>query len=91
MSYHTVLFDPLTAYLYWNMNYHTEHHMYAAVLFFALPRLPRALAPDLPATPRGFFSGIRRVLEIQRRQRRDPKYCFVPEFSATAAPPRLTA
>jgi fatty acid desaturase len=91
VSCHTALFGPLTAFLYWNMNYHTEHHMYAAVPFFNLPRLHQALAHDAPAPPRGFFTGIRKVTAIQRRQRKEPGYCFVPEFPATAAPPRLKA
>jgi len=91
VSCHTALFDPLTAFLYWNMNYHTEHHMYAAVPFFNLPRLHQAMAHDTPAPPRGFFAGIRKVTAIQRRQRREPGYCFIPEFPATAAPPRLPA
>ena len=43
VSCHSVRFGPLTSYLYWNMNYHAEHHMYAAVPFFNLPRLREAL------------------------------------------------
>jgi fatty acid desaturase len=89
VSCHTVRFGPLTRFLYWNMNYHTEHHMYAAVPFFRLPRLHAALAGDSPAPPRGFLAGWRRVLTIRERQRREPGWCFVPEFPPTAAPPRL--
>ncbi len=28
---HTVKVNPVVRFLYWNMNYHIEHHMYAAV------------------------------------------------------------
>ena len=89
VSCHTMLFDPLTAFLYWNMNFHTEHHMYAAVPFFNLPRLHQAMARDLPVPEPGFLAGVRKVLAIQRRQRKEPGYCFVPEFPPAAAPPRL--
>ena len=91
VSCHTVLFGPLTRFLYWNMNFHTEHHMYAAVPFFQLPRLHEALAGDTPEPPRGFLTGWRRILTIRERQRREPGYCFVPEFPPAAAPPRLTS
>ena len=48
VSCHTVRFGPLMSYLYWRMNYHVEHHMYAAVPFFNLPRLHEAIAADTP-------------------------------------------
>jgi fatty acid desaturase len=88
VSCHTVLFGPLTSFLYWNMNYHTEHHMYAAVPFFRLPRLHEALAGDTPEPARGILTGWRRILAIRARQRREPGWCFVPEFPPTATPPR---
>jgi fatty acid desaturase len=88
---HTVRFGPLARFLYWNMNYHVDHHMYAAVPFHQLPRLHAALASDTPEPLRGFLKGWSRILEIRRRQRREPGWCFVPEFPDTAAPRRLKA
>ena len=88
---HTVEFGPVTAYLYWRMNFHIEHHTYAAVPFFNLSKLHRAMAFDLPRPLRGYWRGVGRILAIQRRQRQDPGYCFMPEFPAGAAPPRLAA
>jgi fatty acid desaturase len=90
VSCHTVVFGPLMRYLYWNMNYHIEHHMYAAVPFYNLRRLHRAIAHDTPEPLRGFLTGIRKILSIQKQQREDPGYCFTPEFPPTAAPPRLS-
>ena len=43
----------LPAFLYWNMQYHAEHHMYPAVPFFNLPKLREKLAHDLPPAPHG--------------------------------------
>ena len=65
--------------------------MYAAVPFYNLPKLHGALAHDLPEPLRGFLQGVRRILQIQRQQRRDPGYTFIPEFPEGAAAPRLSS
>lgn len=58
----TVLLHPACAWLYWQMNYHIEHHMYPAVPFHQLRRLREAIAHDLP-TPTIGLRGI--VAEIR--------------------------
>ena len=40
----TITLDPLSEFLYWHMNWHLEHHMYAAVPCYNLKRLHRAVA-----------------------------------------------
>ena len=85
---HTVLVNPIVGYLYWHMNYHTEHHMYAAVPCFNLARFSKAIAADMPIPPKTFSAGLRRILAIKRAQKADPAYIFVPEMPATAAPIR---
>ena len=62
VSCHTVKFGPLAAYLYWRMNYHIEHHMYAAVPFFNLPKLHEALVFDTPKPLHGYLAGIKLVI-----------------------------
>jgi len=84
---HTVTVNPVVRYLYWNMNFHTEHHMYAAVPFCNLPRFSRAVSPGMQLPVKGFLGGIRLVLDIKRKQKADPSFIYVPEFPATAAPP----
>jgi fatty acid desaturase len=71
------------------MNYHIEHHMYAAVPFFNLPRLHQALAHDTPKPLGSYLQGVRRILQIRDHQRRDPNYTYLPEFPPTAAAPWL--
>ncbi|MBT3274313.1 MAG: hypothetical protein HN368_14240 [Spirochaetales bacterium] len=90
VSCHTVIFRPLAAFLYWQMNYHIEHHMYAAVPFFNLRKLHSAIADDTPVPLKGFFSGFQRIIAIRNRQRKDPEYNFMPEFPDTAAPPKIS-
>ncbi len=45
----TVLMNPVSRFIYWNMNYHVEHHMFPMVPFHALPRLHQMIKHDLPA------------------------------------------
>ncbi len=37
----TVYMNPVSRFIYWNMNYHVEHHMFPMVPYHALPRLAR--------------------------------------------------
>lgn len=82
---HTVLFNPIMAFLYWQMNYHIEHHMYAGVPFWNLPRLRAALDHDMPRPVNGYVAGIRRILWIQRQQKLNPAYCYVPVLPSRGA------
>jgi fatty acid desaturase len=42
--------NPVSRWIYWNMNYHVEHHMFPMVPYHALPRL-HALIKRRPAPP----------------------------------------
>lgn len=70
----------LPAFLYWNMQYHVEHHMFPAVPFYNLPRLRKAIEHDLPRAPHGLRATWREMLDIRRRQLADPNFSFVPEL-----------
>ncbi len=35
----TIYMNPVSRFLYWNMNYHVEHHMFPMVPYHALPAL----------------------------------------------------
>jgi len=88
LSCHTMKFGRVMAFFYWNMNYHIEHHMFAAVPFHRLRQLHKEVAHDMPEPVHGYFRGVLRVLEIQKKQRENPGYCVVPKFPETAAPAR---
>jgi fatty acid desaturase len=68
------------AFLYWNMQYHLEHHMFPAVPFYNLPRLRQAIEHDLPPAPHGLWATWREILPIMKRQRADKNYQFVPQL-----------
>ena len=69
----TITLDPLSEFLYWHMNWHLEHHMYAAVPCYNLKRLHHAVAHDMPA-PRTLIGAWREMRETWRRQQDDPGY-----------------
>ncbi|MCE9615888.1 MAG: fatty acid desaturase [Lentisphaerae bacterium] len=68
----------LPAFLYWNMQYHIEHHMYPLVPFYNLPKLHEAVKHDMPPAPHGLRETWRQMLEIHRRTQTDPTYCYMP-------------
>ena len=68
----------LPAFLYWNMQYHVEHHMFPAVPFFNLPKLRKVIEHDLPPAPHGLRATWKEMLAIHRQQQANPKYAFVP-------------
>lgn len=76
----TILLNPLLGFLYWQMNYHIEHHMYAAVPFYHLAGLHTLIRDDLPYCPRGVTGTWRQIVPILRRQQGEPGYQFVPEL-----------
>jgi fatty acid desaturase len=70
----------LPAFLYWNMQYHVEHHMFPAVPFYNLPKLRQAIEHDLPPAPHGLWATWMEILPIMKRQRQDRDYVFVPRL-----------
>ena len=73
----------LLEFLYWKMNYHTEHHMYAGIPCYNLPALAHEIRDDMPE-PRTLVGAWREMLEIWERQKTDPDYAFDTPLPATA-------
>jgi fatty acid desaturase len=73
----TVVLDPFCAFLYWQMNYHVEHHMYPAVPFYKLRKLHTLLQADgAPPPNRGLLDSLREIRMIQRQQRKTPGVAY---------------
>ena len=70
----------LPAFLYWNMQYHIEHHMFPAVPFFNMPKLRAAIAHDLPPATQGLSDTWKEMLEVRRKQLEDSEYVLIPEL-----------
>ena len=71
----TIKLDPVSRFLYWRMNWHTEHHMFAAVPTYNLKRLHRGLAADMPK-PRSLPEAWHEMRETWRKQQKEPGYQF---------------
>jgi len=80
----TILLNPVVQFLYWHMNYHIEHHMYAAVPCYKLGRLHRAIRHELPHCPDGLIATWREIATVMKRQRVEPDYQYTPELPAGA-------
>lgn len=70
----TITMGPILRFLYWNMNFHIEHHMYPNVPYHALPRLHGLVAGDMPPVYAGLRGAYREVIPALRRQAKDPTY-----------------
>jgi fatty acid desaturase len=68
--------NPFVRFLYWQMNYHIEHHMYAAVPCYRLKKLHKLIEHELPPTPRGFVQVWTQIISILRRQKKEPTYQY---------------
>ena len=70
----TVYINPVFRFLYLNMNYHVEHHMFPTVPYYNLPALHREIKEYLPPPRPSMFAAYRELLLALREQRRDPAW-----------------
>jgi fatty acid desaturase len=69
----TIYMNPVFRFLYWNMNYHLEHHMYPMVPFHALKALHEEIKADCPPAYHGTLDVYRtELIPTLRAQLRDP-------------------
>ena len=81
----SIRLDPLSSFMYWRMNWHLEHHMYAGVPCYNLRKLRRAIAFDLPAA-KGALGAFRELRATWKRQQIEPGYQYDTPLPATANP-----
>ncbi len=70
----TVYMNPINRFLYWNMNYHVEHHMFPLVPYHALPALHETVKDDMPTPYPGILAAWREIIPAVLRQVKDPAY-----------------
>jgi MocE subfamily Rieske [2Fe-2S] domain protein len=70
----TVYMNPINRYLYWNMNYHVEHHMFPLVPYHALPKLHAAVKDDCPVPYPSLLSAWREIVPSVLKQIKDPAF-----------------
>jgi Na+-transporting NADH:ubiquinone oxidoreductase subunit F len=74
MNCRTVYMNPIHRFLYWNMNYHVEHHMFPLVPYHNLPRLHAIVKDDMPTPYSSLLDAWREIVPAVLRQRGDPGY-----------------
>ena len=87
----TVYMNPVLRFLYLNMNYHVEHHMYPLVPYHALPKLHEEVKADCPAPCPSVWAAYREIIPTMFRQRRDPETWIEKELPAGSAEAKAAA
>jgi len=84
----TVHMNLVSRFIYWNMNYHIEHHMFPKVPFHALPELHKLIRHDLPAPSPSIAAGFAEMWPALVRQLRNEDFFIRRELPDTAQPYR---
>jgi fatty acid desaturase len=82
----TFYLNPVLQFLYWHMNYHTEHHMFAGVPCYRLGKLHRLIRHEMPPCTNGIIKTWQEISVILRRQAVDPTYQFIPAIPGFVLP-----
>jgi fatty acid desaturase len=82
----TIYMNPILRYLYWQMNYHTEHHMFPMVPYYALAKLHQELKADMPKPYNGLWEAYREIIPTVFRQAKDPTYFVRRQLPGPAQP-----
>jgi MocE subfamily Rieske [2Fe-2S] domain protein len=61
-------------FLYWNMNYHIEHHMFPLVPYHNLPKLHELIKDDLPRRYDSLWACWKEIIPTVLKQVKDPTY-----------------
>lgn len=84
----TLYTNRIVRFLYWNMNYHVEHHMFPMVPYHALPALHEEMKSDCPPASPSFPAALKEVFVALWKQRKDPTYTVQRTLPDSARPYR---
>jgi len=82
----TVKMNFIHRFLYWNMNYHLEHHMFPLVPYHQLPKLHKLIKDDCPEPYPSLWATYREIIPAVLRQIKEPGYFVRRALPATARP-----
>ncbi len=74
-SVRSIRINRISEFLYWHMNWHTEHHMFAGVPCYNLKALHQEIKHDMPV-PRTLFQAWREMIETWNKQKTDSDYFY---------------
>lgn len=82
----TVYMNPVSRFLYWEMNYHVEHHMFPMVPYHALGALHKEMKDDCPVPYRSITAAYMEIIPALLKQRKNPYYFVERQLPPTARP-----
>ncbi len=82
----TIRMNFINRFLYWNMNYHLEHHMFPLVPYHQLPKLHQLIKDDCPEPYPSLLAAYQEIIPAVLRQIKDPGYFVKRKLPATARP-----
>jgi fatty acid desaturase len=82
----TVKMCVVNRFLYWNMNYHVEHHMFPMVPYYRLPELHEEIKHDCAPVYPSLWAAYKEIIPAVLRQLRDQEY-YVRRELLPGAPP----
>ena len=87
----TIYMSRVNRFLYWNMNYHVEHHIFPMVPYHRLPELHEEIRRDLAPPYPSLWAAYREIVPAVLRQLKDQTYYIHRELPPGAAPYHLPA
>ena len=78
----TIYLGPVLGFLYMNMQYHLEHHLYPNVPYYNLPRLHELIRDRCPPAYDGLWAVYRELIPVLLKQRADPSVFIRREIPA---------
>ena len=88
LSTRTVYMNPVLRFLYLNMNYHVEHHLFPSVPYYALPTLHTEIKDQLAPPLRSTWAAYREIWSALWKQQHDVTYELRKELPPARAPAR---
>ena len=82
----TVYMNPIFRFLYWEMNYHVEHHMFPMVPYHALGKLHQELKADMPKPYNSLWEAYREIIPTLIREVKEPTYFVRRQLPARRQP-----
>jgi fatty acid desaturase len=74
MSTRTVILNPLFSFLYSNMEYHIEHHIFPKIPFYNLKKLHKVIKSQMPKPKEGIIDAYKEIVPTIFKQATDKNY-----------------
>jgi fatty acid desaturase len=85
----TLYMGRVNRFIYWNMNYHIEHHMFPMVPYHRLADLHEQVKHDMPEAYPSMWAAYKEIIPAVLRQLKDQTYYVRRELPPGAAPYRV--